>query len=266
MKKYFIIDGFRRLGPFDVTELKAQNINPQTIIWTFEQGERNAKDIPELAICFDSEVSKKENIIIEEPQKNDLQKEKEKKLLEEYEKIKKEKEDKQKIEQQQKLETPPTQPIVETQKNESQEDILEKEEKNEIEQDYKIEKNDEVDKTTEDSPIDEEKQVEFKLEQTQYQSTQNTSYSSSFEIKYNKNDSNQAKKTLYFGLSLLNLLFCCFPLGIVAIIFSSNAKKAFDLGDVEQGNKKASTALFINIISIILGLIFWIILIANVDK
>jgi hypothetical protein len=269
MKKYFIIDGFRRLGPFDEEELKAQNINPQTIIWTFDEGEKNAKDFPELAFCFGTEVSKNENIIIEEPQKDDNQKERENKLLEEYEKIKKEKEEKLKNEEQQKLITTPPQPIVEFQNNDSQENIYENvedeeiQENEEIDEDEEIEEDEEIDEDEEieedeieeDISTEEEKHVEFKIDNTQYQSSQNTSYSSSFETKVNNSGNTTAKKPLYFGLSN-KLAFLCFPLGIVAIIFSSNAKKAFEEGDIEMGNQKASVALIINIVSMIVDLSF----------
>lgn len=48
MKKYFIVKDFRRLGPFSLEELKNQNITEETIIWTFEGGEKKASEIPEI--------------------------------------------------------------------------------------------------------------------------------------------------------------------------------------------------------------------------
>lgn len=254
MKKYFIIDGFRRLGPFDVADLKVQNITPQTIIWTFEEGEKSAIEFAELAECFGSENIKKENIKKEDLKTDNNQKEKEQKLLEEYEKLKKEKEEKQKIEEQQKNITPPPQPIIEFQKDIPQENLY-----NEVDN----ENVDEDEENFDDITSEEQKQDEFKIEENNYQTSQNTSYSNSFQTKFNNYSTTSAKKPLYFGLSLLNLLFCCLPLGIVAIIFSSNAKKAFDAGDIEMGNQKAGVALIINIVSMIVGLIFWIIVIAN---
>jgi len=66
MKEYFINEGFRRLGPYDKKELLKQNINKDTLIWTFESGEKKASEFPEILEALE-EYLKYKNIKLEEP-------------------------------------------------------------------------------------------------------------------------------------------------------------------------------------------------------
>lgn len=55
MKKYYVHDGEQQKGPFDIDELKSQNLKPTTMVW-FEgmQDWKAAKDVDELNQLFKS--------------------------------------------------------------------------------------------------------------------------------------------------------------------------------------------------------------------
>ncbi|XP_067326715.1 synapse differentiation-inducing gene protein 1-like [Anolis sagrei] len=59
----------------------------------------------------------------------------------------------------------------------------------------------------------------------------------------------------YLGLSIFNLLCCCFPLGIAAIIYSCQVKNANAVGDSNQAAKASRTANILNILGIFFGVI-----------
>lgn len=53
MRKYFIVEGYQRKGPYTVKELINKNITEDTLIWTFELGkEKPASQIQELKEIF----------------------------------------------------------------------------------------------------------------------------------------------------------------------------------------------------------------------
>ncbi|KYO17732.1 synapse differentiation-inducing protein 1-like [Alligator mississippiensis] len=60
----------------------------------------------------------------------------------------------------------------------------------------------------------------------------------------------------YLALSIFNLLCCCFPLGIVALVFSLRAENASGVGKMEEASKASRTARILNIVGIVLGIIF----------
>jgi len=197
-------------------------------------------------MCFSSET-----INTEQNQNNDLNKDKEKQLLEEYEKIKKQKEEKIKLEEQQNQPTTLPTPILEETKEEIKDNTI-----------NVVEQNDNQNLNSEQTEKEKnETKTDFKFEENQ-NSNQSQTYISTYKLNNNRVP---VQKPVYFGLSLLNLLLCCLPLGIVAVVLSSQAKKAYNEGFVFTGDQKANIALVINIVSIILGLIFWIIIIINAD-
>ncbi|XP_061449112.1 synapse differentiation-inducing gene protein 1-like [Rhineura floridana] len=65
----------------------------------------------------------------------------------------------------------------------------------------------------------------------------------------------------YLALSIFNMLCCCLPLGIAALVFSVQVKNATHIGDVNQASKSSRTARLLNIIGIVVGAITLIILI-----
>ncbi|MBR5621608.1 MAG: CD225/dispanin family protein [Opitutales bacterium] len=63
------------------------------------------------------------------------------------------------------------------------------------------------------------------------------------------------KKRDYLVWSILSTLFCCLPLGIVAIVYSVKANSAYDAGNTEEYVKSADKAKFWLILSAVLGFI-----------
>lgn len=61
--------------------------------------------------------------------------------------------------------------------------------------------------------------------------------------------------TLYMVLSVLSLLMCCLPLGIVSIIFSSRINTQQRNGDYDGARDSANKAKLFLIISLVLGLV-----------
>ncbi|XP_019367398.1 PREDICTED: tumor suppressor candidate 5 homolog [Gavialis gangeticus] len=65
----------------------------------------------------------------------------------------------------------------------------------------------------------------------------------------------QRQVPTYLALSIFNLLCCCFPLGIVALIFSLRTENASGVGKMEEAAKASHTARMLNIIGIVIGII-----------
>ncbi|XP_040270485.1 synapse differentiation-inducing gene protein 1-like [Bufo bufo] len=57
----------------------------------------------------------------------------------------------------------------------------------------------------------------------------------------------------YMGLSMLNIFLCCFPLGIIALLFSSKSRDSLRRGDTRQAAEYSATALRLNIAGIVIG-------------
>jgi hypothetical protein len=66
----------------------------------------------------------------------------------------------------------------------------------------------------------------------------------------------------YLAWSICNLIFCCLPLGIVALVFSVQSQSAAQRGDMAEAERTANTAKTCNMIATIGGgiaiLIFFI--------
>lgn len=56
--------------------------------------------------------------------------------------------------------------------------------------------------------------------------------------------------------SIVNLIFCCLPLGIVALVFAVQSQSAANRGDMAEADRTASTAQTCNMVATIGGGIF----------
>ncbi|KAF4073235.1 hypothetical protein AMELA_G00256700 [Ameiurus melas] len=63
----------------------------------------------------------------------------------------------------------------------------------------------------------------------------------------------------YLGWSICNTLFCCLPLGIVAIVFSCRADTANTIGDSARAHAHSRMAKNMNIAALVIGMVFLII-------
>nr|XP_020649157.1 synapse differentiation-inducing gene protein 1-like [Pogona vitticeps] len=71
--------------------------------------------------------------------------------------------------------------------------------------------------------------------------------------------SSQGSVPSYLGLSIFTMLCCCLPLGIAAVIYSSQVDNANCSGDFNRASQASRTARKLNIIGIVLGVITLII-------
>ncbi|XP_069081026.1 trafficking regulator of GLUT4 1-like [Pleurodeles waltl] len=65
----------------------------------------------------------------------------------------------------------------------------------------------------------------------------------------------------YLALSIFNMLCCCFPLGVVALVCSLRVENAAGIGDTERASKASRTSRILNIVGIVLGVVFLILVI-----
>jgi|GEM_PF-3811996 len=54
-------------------------------------------------------------------------------------------------------------------------------------------------------------------------------------------------------MAICNLIFCCLPLGIVALVFSAQSQSAANRGDMAQAERTAGVAKTCNMIATIGG-------------
>ncbi len=59
-------------------------------------------------------------------------------------------------------------------------------------------------------------------------------------------------------LSILTTLFCCLPVGIVAIVFSAQARSRSQIGDYAGAARAVRNANISLIITVVLGILFYI--------
>ena len=59
----------------------------------------------------------------------------------------------------------------------------------------------------------------------------------------------------YLVWSILTMLFCCVPTGIVAIIYSSKVSSRFSSGDYDGAKRASDTAALWIIVTVVLGLV-----------
>ncbi|XP_054854096.1 synapse differentiation-inducing gene protein 1-like [Eublepharis macularius] len=72
-------------------------------------------------------------------------------------------------------------------------------------------------------------------------------------------DPSQRNIPTYLGLSIFNMLCCCLPMGIAALIYSLRVENASSIGDVDRASSSSRTARTLNIMGIVFGAIFIII-------
>nr|XP_060627411.1 transmembrane protein 91-like [Anolis sagrei ordinatus] len=65
----------------------------------------------------------------------------------------------------------------------------------------------------------------------------------------------QSNYPSYLALSIFNLLCCCFPIGIAAVIYSCQVNNANAVGNSNMAAKASRTARTLNIVGIVLGVI-----------
>lgn len=64
----------------------------------------------------------------------------------------------------------------------------------------------------------------------------------------------------YLICSVLTLLFCCWPLGLVALIYSLKSRSEYRNGLLSDAVSSSSIARTLNLISLILGILFYILI------
>ncbi|XP_073238391.1 transmembrane protein 233-like [Porites lutea] len=62
----------------------------------------------------------------------------------------------------------------------------------------------------------------------------------------------------YEHLTSVTLLFCCFPISVVAMVFSCMVDKAYDAGDYERARRLSATTRRLNIASFTCGFIIFV--------
>lgn len=270
MRKYFIIDGYQRKGPYSPEELIEFKINKDTLIWTFDSGkEIPAGDIAELQHIFSGNIPQQDTP--PPPPQADIVNEQE--IL-----------NKQKEEEYLKL--------VEEQKKKYEEEVKQKKEEAEKQiesgfiEDENITIEDKEEEATPSDKFEDEKYVsgfvpinenvppnvqeidapEELAETTDLESTnkyEHKEYSSNtFNAATNPNSFK--KPPTYLALGIITTILCCLPLGIASIVAATQVEQKFQAGDIEGAEKSSKTALTLGLIAIgggILGLIF--VLISN---
>ncbi|XP_063292095.1 proline rich transmembrane protein 1B-like [Pelobates fuscus] len=58
----------------------------------------------------------------------------------------------------------------------------------------------------------------------------------------------------YLGLSIMNLILCCFPIGIAATVFSCKVRESLRRGDMISAASDSRTAFKLNMVSLGLGI------------
>ncbi|XP_053546153.1 proline rich transmembrane protein 1B-like isoform X3 [Bombina bombina] len=72
----------------------------------------------------------------------------------------------------------------------------------------------------------------------------------------------------YMGLSIMNLLLCCLPIGIAALIFSCKTRDAVSRGDQASAASDSRTAFTLNMVALGIGIavnIVWIAVVIYVN-
>ncbi|TPN82354.1 CD225/dispanin family protein [Aquimarina algicola] len=75
---------------------------------------------------------------------------------------------------------------------------------------------------------------------------------------------NQSRPKNYLVESILATLFCCLPLGVVAIINASKVNSAFDAGNYDEAQEASESAkkwMKYSIIAGVVGIVLYVILV-----
>ncbi len=257
MRKYYVVETYQRKGPYNLDELRAYGITQDTMIWCFEFDEpKPAGTIPELASLFTSPEPPQENkpenmqdidsenvsgtpFNIDEtpppppPPTNEVDK------------------NVPPVTPENKPETPPPPPDNE-QLNPPPPPIPKDEQQN----------------VPPPPPVSEQKEQQQqniippppigKKKEEKEQEVINSQDNQHKQLKtYNVSSSTTTAPmpNTYLALSIITTLFCCLILGIISIVFSSQVKKKYEEGDYEGALSASKTALILNIVSIIAGIV-----------
>ncbi|XP_030077209.1 trafficking regulator of GLUT4 1-like [Microcaecilia unicolor] len=74
-------------------------------------------------------------------------------------------------------------------------------------------------------------------------------------------ESSQRNTPSYLALSIFNMLCCCFPLGVIALVCSLRVENASGTGDFDRAANASRLARILNIVGIVLGIILIVILV-----
>jgi len=258
MRKYFIVDGFQRKGPYTIQELVNNNVTPDSLIWTFTTGkETPASEITELQHIFSADnniapTSDNPPIISEEEinAKAKQIEEADKKKQEEYLKIVEEQ--KRKYEEELKKQNDAS---INLNRNAS--DYDENDNKTVIKEKTPVAFVPPAIPTVnnnEPEQIEEPQNITENIETTTENKYQHTEYSSSSFSSPSFNTSEKPKT--YLAIAIITTLFCCLPLGIASIVFSSQVEKKYKAGDITGAQIASKNALIFSVIAIVTGVLF----------
>ena len=244
MRKYFIVLGFQRKGPYTIEELKEQKITKESLIWFFELGDtKPASEIEEIAGIFENKEQNKEQ-----------NKEKAEKLAEiisslQVAKNNTKKDKKNVVEFKEKSVIPL---IVAEKKKSIKKPPIVKENKKSIKKPLIVEEKKEIDKISliiEEGIIKEIPfaPLDYKEEKTTYSRTATNDV---------RNRPKRPKN--YLLASILSTIFCCLPLGIIGLIFASQVDSKYRKADYSGAEKASKSALTMIIIAFVLGLLGFI--------
>lgn len=262
-RKYYIVLQYQRKGPFNIEELKKQNITKDTLIWTFELNNPvKAGDLPELNTIW---TELKNNITNEEvppPPPPDL------------------------TEPPLKEEQPTDQPVKEPETNEDKTSLFNDNDLPKFDDENTPPPlfNNDKPPVEETPPTPSQKPEEDNITPppipddstdkkeptpppppppiiTQTTSKQ-TNYSSKEPIF---NDKIHKKPNDYIIWSILTLIFCCNLISIGSLITGIQCKNKYIAGQYEEAEKLSKTTLLILIIGVALSVLSWIFIFAAND-
>lgn len=96
---------------------------------------------------------------------------------------------------------------------------------------------------------------------TQYQQPYQQPYQQSYQQTYQTPQSTQPKPPRpgnYLVFSLLMLLCCCQPLGIITLILSLLVNNSYESGSYDQARSYSRWALWLNVFGLVGGVLFWV--------
>jgi len=279
MRKYFIVDGFQRKGPFTIEELISHKITQDTIIWTFELGnETPAGQVGDLIYLFskreeEPEISEKEEIT-EEKIETSVSPDEIEKIKETYEQKKREEK---KTEASKKSDLDKDKKLDKYKKKDKEsnvflsqvydaDDRMKKEEENRrLEQERQKKETEERRRLDQDRIAKEkQRQEQERLRKEQERRANEKQKSNVQNLTSIKQEQSFIKQPVpkpknWILQAILVTLFCCMPLGIVAIIFASQVDQKYNQGDYLGATKASKNAKSFITFTGIAGILMWVI-------
>ena len=275
MRKYFIVVGFQRKGPFTIEELIKNNITKETLIWSFELGDNTpAGEIPELASLFGDvepiQDTEGDVIPIKPTDKinNNSSALSDEELLKIFEASKKEIDDddakKQVIIIEQNKKT--YKKLKENKITEIVEGLKQDKTKEQTKDNLEINATPLVNEQNFEEISEPEKELDLKKEE--YTEKLPLQYEPENESSYQKTQTNFSKSVPkrpknYLLASILATIFCCLPFGIIGIINASQVDSKYKKADYAGAEKSSKNAKTILILSVILGIVLYVIIFWN---